>query len=198
MKKLIALIAAAVAAPAFAATTYDIDASHSATSFAVKHLVVSTVRGQFDKTTGAIQYDEANPARSTVDATVDAASIDTRDPKRDEHLRSADFFDVAKYPTLSFRSTSVATAGKDKLEVKGDLTLHGVTRPVTLAVSATPAVKGMYGETRRAFSATTTIHRKDFGLTWNKAVEAGPVVGDDVIITLDIEGVERKPQTAAR
>jgi polyisoprenoid-binding protein YceI len=197
MKKLIALIAAAVAAPAIAGT-YDIDASHSATSFAVKHLVISTVRGQFDKTTGAIQYDEANPARSTVEATVDAASIDTRDPKRDEHLKSADFFDVAKYPTLSFKSTSVARAGKDKLEVKGDLTLHGVTRPVRLAVSTTPPVKGMYGETRRGFSASTTIHRKDFGLTWNKAVEAGPVVGDDVIIILDIEGVERKPETAAK
>jgi len=198
MKKLIALIAAALAAPAFAATTYDIDASHSATSFAVKHLVISTVRGQFDKTTGAIQYDEANPARSTVEATVDAASIDTRDPKRDEHLKSADFFDVAKYPTLSFKSTSVVTEGKNKLEVKGDLTLHGVTRPVQLTVATTPPVKGMYGETRRGFSASTTIHRKDFGLTWNKAVEAGPVVGDDVTITLDIEGVERKPETAAR
>ncbi|HEY6912154.1 MAG TPA: YceI family protein [Myxococcales bacterium] len=198
MKKLIALIAAALAAPAFAATTYDIDASHSATSFAVKHLVISSVRGQFTKTTGAIQYDEANPARSTVEATIDASSIDTRDPKRDEHLKSADFFDVAKYPTLSFKSTSVAKAGKDKLEVDGELTLHGVTRPVKLAVTTTPSVKGMYGETRRGFSATTTIHRKDFGLTWNKTVEAGPVVGDDVTITLDVEGVEKKPETASK
>jgi polyisoprenoid-binding protein YceI len=189
----LALPSAALAAP----TNWSIDPSHSSTGFAVKHLVVSTVRGQFTKTGGTLRLDDADLARSSVEATIDAASIDTREPKRDEHLRSPDFFDTAKYPTITFKSTKVARAGKGQLRVTGDLTLHGVTKPVTLDVAASAEVKGMFGETRRGFSGTVKINRKDFGLTWGKVLEAGPVVGDEVTITLDIEAVKEPPKQAA-
>jgi polyisoprenoid-binding protein YceI len=117
---------------------------------------------------------------------------------RDAHLKSPDFFDAAKYPTITFKSTKVTKAGKDKLKIAGDLTLHGVTKPVTLDVSTTGAeVKGMFGETRRGFSATTRISRKEFGLTWNKVVEAGPAVGDEVTIALEIEAVKDQPKSAS-
>jgi polyisoprenoid-binding protein YceI len=180
----LALPSAALAAP----TNWSIDPSHSSTGFAVKHLVVSTVRGQFTKTGGTLRLDDADLARSSVEATIDAASIDTRAP---------DFFDTAKYPTITFKSTKVARAGKGQLRVTGDLTLHGVTKPVTLDVAASAEVKGMFGETRRGFSGTVKINRKDFGLTWGKVLEAGPVVGDEVTITLDIEAVKEPPKQAA-
>ena len=185
------LIALALAA----AATFQIDPSHSSTSFSVKHLVISTVRGQFDKTTGTVKLDDADLAGSSVTAVIDANSIDTREPKRDAHLKSPDFFDTAKYPEITFKSSKVSKtpAGYD---VQGALTLHGVTRPVTLAVEATPEIKGMGGEARRGFSASTKISRKQFGLAWNAAVEAGPVVGDEVAITLDIEAVKQQPAQA--
>ncbi len=196
MKKLFAVMASALPLLALAAPdTWTIDIAHSSTAFSVKHLVISTVRGHFDRTSGELKLDPADPARSSVQATIDAASIDTREPKRDDHLRSADFLDVARYPTITFRSTKVAPGADGKLSVSGDLTLRGVTRPVTLEVTTSPEVKGMGGETRRGFTATTTISRKQFGLAWNKAVEAGPVVADEVAITLDLEGVQ-KPAAA--
>jgi polyisoprenoid-binding protein YceI len=199
MKKLLAVVASALPLLALAAPeTWTIDSAHSSTAFAVKHLVISTVRGQFDRTSGELKLDPADPSRSSVQATIDAASVDTREPKRDDHLRSADFLDVARYPTITFRSTKVAAAGEGKLTVAGDLTLRGVTRPVTLEVTTSPEVKGMGGETRRGFTATTRISRKEFGLTWNKAVEAGPVVGDEVAITLDVEAVRAASPTAMR
>ncbi|BDG09130.1 YceI family protein [Anaeromyxobacter paludicola] len=200
MKKTLAA-AALLAAPLLALAApepWSIDASHSTTSFSVKHLVVSRVRGEFGKTSGTIALDPADPARSKVEATIDATTVNTREPKRDEHLKSADFLDVAKYPSITFRSTKVAAKGKDHLAVTGELTLHGVTRPVTLDVTASPEVKGMYGETRRAYTATARIERKDFGLTWNKAIEAGPVIGDQVDISIDVEAVKDVPKTAAR
>ncbi|HET9597901.1 MAG TPA: YceI family protein [Anaeromyxobacteraceae bacterium] len=196
--KLLASVLALVPAFALAApTTFKVDPSHSQVGFAVKHLVISTVRGQFAKYEGKVAFDDADPTKSTVEANIDVASIDTRVADRDTHLKSADFFDVAKYPTMTFKSTKVAKAGQDKLQVTGDLTLHGVTKPVVLEVSTSPEVKGMFGETRRAFAASTKINRKDFGLTWNKAVEAGPAVGDEVTITLDLEAVKDAPKSAS-
>ncbi len=199
MKKLAASLLSlapmlALAAPA----TWNLDASHSQVGFAVKHLVISNVRGEFKKYEGKVVLDEVDPTKSSVEAVIDVNSIDTRVADRDGHLRSPDFFDVAKYPSITFKSTKVAKAGKDGLKVAGDLTLHGVTKPVVLDVTTTPEVKGMYGETRRGFSATTKISRKEFGLTWNKLVEAGPAVGDEVTIALDLEVVKDQAKTASR
>jgi polyisoprenoid-binding protein YceI len=197
-KKMLASLLVLAAAPAAAlAGDWNVDATHSTAGFAVKHLVISQVRGEFSKFTGKVALDEKDVTRSTVDATIDVDSITTKVADRDAHLKSADFFDAAKYPTITFKSTKVAQAGKDRLKVTGDLTLHGVTKPVTLDVATSPAVKGMYGETRRAFAATTRISRKEFGLAWNKLVEAGPAVGDEVAIALDIEAVKDQPKSAS-
>jgi polyisoprenoid-binding protein YceI len=199
MKKLIvSLLSLAPALALGAPTTWNLDASHSQVGFAVKHLVISNVRGEFKKYEGKIVLDDADPTRSTVEAVIDVSSIDTRVDDRDGHLKSPDFFDVAKYPSITFKSTNVAKAGNDGLKVTGDLTLHGVTKPVVLDVTTTPEVKGMFGESRRGFSATTKISRKDYGLTWNKLVEAGPAVGDEVTIALDLEVVKDQPRTAAK
>ena len=193
MKKLLATLLAFSPALALAATTgWNIDASHSQVGFAVKHLVISNVRGEFGAYQGKLFLDEADVTKSTVNATIDVNSLNTKVADRDAHLKSADFFDVAKYPTMTFKSTKVAKAGKDQLKVTGDLTLHGVTKPVVLDVSTSAEVKGMYGETRRAFAATTKIDRKDYGLTWNKALETGGVVvGEEVAIEVNIELIKR-------
>jgi polyisoprenoid-binding protein YceI len=201
MKKLLSAVLAVLPALALGATsTWNVDPMHSTAGFSVRHLVISNVKGEFQKVTGKLVLDDADVTRSTIEATIDASSVDTKVADRDTHLKSPDFLDAAKYPTISFRSTKVAKAGPDGLNVTGDLTLHGVTRPVTLAVTTSPEVKGMYGETRRGYSATTKISRKDFGLSWNKAVEAGPVVGDEVTVGIDVEVVKDapKPKTAAR
>lgn len=200
MKRFLALALTAVL-PALAAadaTSWTIDPAHTSSQFSVKHLVISTVRGQFGKTTGVLRLDEKDLSRSAVEATIDVTTIDTRVADRDNHLKSPDFFDAAKYPTMTFRSTKVAKAGSDRLKVTGDLTLHGVTKPVVLEVTTSPEVKGMAGEPRRGFSATTTLHRKDFGLTWNKLLEAGPAVGDDVEIVLDLEATKEPTKAALR
>jgi len=197
MKKLLATLLAAVPALALAApSTWNIDPAHSTTAFTVRHLVISTVRGEFTKTGGTVKLDDADVAKSTVEATIDAATISTRELKRDNHLRSPDFLDTAQYPTITFKSTKVEKDGKDKLKVAGDLTLHGVTKPVVLEVATSSEVKGMSGETRRAFSASTKISRKEFGVAFNKAVEAGPVVGDEVTVLLDLEVVKDQPKAA--
>jgi polyisoprenoid-binding protein YceI len=204
MKKLLpALLAALLTlSPALVLagpSTWTVDPSHSRAGFAVKHLVISTTRGEFTKLAGKLVLDEADVSRSSVEATIDAASIDTKVPDRDAHLRSADFLDAARYPTITFRSTKVTAAGEGKLKVAGDLTLHGVTRPVVLDVEASPEVKGMGGERRRGYAAVTRIDRRDHGLTWNKVVEAGPAVGDEITITLDLEVVkESAAKTASR
>ncbi|HET7752974.1 MAG TPA: YceI family protein [Anaeromyxobacteraceae bacterium] len=199
MKKMLASLLALAPALALAApTTWTVDPSHSQVGFAVKHLVISTVRGEFGAYSGQVRLDDADLTRSSVEATVDVNSLDTKVADRDAHLKSPDFFDAANHPKMTFKSTKVEKAGKDRLKVRGDLTLRGVTKPVTLDVTASPEVKGMSGEARRAFSATTKISRKDFGLTWNKAVEAGPVVGDEVAITLELEAVKDAPKTASR
>jgi polyisoprenoid-binding protein YceI len=198
MRKLLTAALAVAPALALAApTAWNVDPAHSQVGFSVKHLVISNVRGEFSRYEGKVTLDEDDVARSTVEATIDAGSVSTRVADRDAHLRSPDFFDVAAYPSITFKSTKVARAGKDQLKVTGDLTLHGVTRPVVLDVAVAPEVKGMFGETRRGFTATTRISRKDYGLTWNKLVEAGPAVGDEVGISLELEVVKDQPKTAA-
>jgi polyisoprenoid-binding protein YceI len=198
MTKILASLLAAVPALALAApTTWNVDTSHSQVGFAVKHLVISNVRGEFKTYQGKIALDEADVTRSSVEATVDVNSIDTQVADRDAHLKSPDFFDAAKYPAMTFKSTKVAKAGKDRLKVTGDLTLRGVTKPIVLDVTTTQAVKGMGGETRRGFSATGKLSRKEFGLTWNKLVEAGPAVGDEVTLALELEAVKDQPKTAS-
>lgn len=177
-----------LAAPALLAADYQIDSAHSKADFTVKHLMVSNVRGEFSKVTGTVSYDEKNPAAIRIDATIDASTVNTNEPKRDDHLRSADFFDVAKYPTIAFKSKS-AKKVSGGLAVTGDLTIHGVTRQVVLTLEGpSQEVKDPWNLLRRGASATTTISRAAFGLTWNKALETGGVVvGDEVKITIDVE-----------
>ena len=163
MKKLAVLLSLAPALALAAPTTWSVDPSHSQVGFAVKHLVISNVRGEFGAYQGKVVLDEADVTKSSVAATLDVNSLNTKVADRDAHLKSADFFDVAKYPSITFKSTKVAKAGPDRLQVTGELTLHGVTKPVVLDVTTSPEVKGMFGETRRAFAATTRIQRKDYG-----------------------------------
>ena len=185
---------AALAAP----TTWAIDTSHTQSMFTVRHLVVSNVRGQFDNTTGSVTLDDKDVTKSSVEATIDAKTINTRDAKRDEHLRSADFFDVANHPTITFKSTRVEKAGEDKLKVTGNLTMRGVTKPVVLDVELPAATgKDPGGNTRKGFSATTKVNRQDYGLKWSKAVEAGPVVGDEIKIELEGELIQQAPKTSS-
>jgi polyisoprenoid-binding protein YceI len=182
------LTLALLALPVFAlaADTWNIDTSHTQTGFSVKHFMLSTVRGDFDKTTGKVVLDEGDITRSTVEATIDVATVSTRDEKRDAHLKSPDFFDVAKFPTMTFKSTKVEKAGEG-LKVTGDLTMHGVTKPVVLDVTnLTKEIKDPYGNSRRAVSATGKLNRKDFGVSY------GPdsVVSDLVTITIEAELVK--------
>lgn len=194
MQKLI-LAVLTFALAAFGQATYTIDSAHSSAQFSVRHMMVSNVKGEFSKTTGTIVYDPNNLGASKVEATIDATSINTREPKRDAHLKSPDFFDVEKFPTLTFASTSWNKQG-GKLMIKGNLTLHGVTKEVVLAVDGPSAeLKDQKGGARIGASATTTINRKDFGLTWNRAIETGGVVvGEEVTITIDLEATRKPPQ----
>lgn len=192
MVRNIAFGLAALAIPVLAAD-YSIDSAHSAAQFSVRHLMVSNVRGEFGKITGKVVYDDATPAAATVEASVDVSTVTTREPKRDEHLKSPDFFDAAKYPTFSFKSTSVKKTSQG-LDVAGELTIRGVTKPVVLHVSGiTKEIKDPFGMLRRGATATTVINRKDFGVSWNKDLDGGGVVvGEEVTITLDVE-IARKP-----
>jgi polyisoprenoid-binding protein YceI len=172
---------------------YQIDPAHSGAAFKVRHMMIAHVKGEFTRISGTVNFDEANPFDSTIEVTIDVASIHTREPKRDEHLRSADFFDAAKYPNITFVSKGIAAAGKDTYEVAGDLTMHGVTDQISFIVDGvTPEAKDPWGGLRRGASAEITINRKDFGLTWNAPLEAGGwLIGDEVHITLDIELVRQ-------
>ncbi len=188
MNRLAALLALAPLAALAETATWNIDPAHTQSMFTVRHMVISSVKGEFEKTTGTVLLDEKDITRSSVEATIDAASINTRVANRDNDLRSPNFFDVAKYPTITFKSTKVEKAGQGKLKVTGNLTLHGVTRPVVLDVEGpTAPIKDPGGHTRRGLSATTTINRKDFGLQYNKMIEAGPVVGDEIKIDIEAE-----------
>jgi polyisoprenoid-binding protein YceI len=181
-----------LATPQTSTTTWSIDPVHSVAEFKVKHMMISNVKGQFPKVTGKLTLDESYLGKSQVEATIEAASIETRDPQRDAHLKSADFLDVEKFPALSFKSTGIRQIRDGELAVEGSLTIHGVTRKVVFSVEGpTPPAKDPWGNTRVAVSATTKINRKDFGLTWNTALETGGIlVGDEVTITLDIQFVK--------
>ncbi|MGA8490179.1 MAG: YceI family protein [Terriglobales bacterium] len=181
-----------LAAPQTSTTTWNIDPAHSVAEFKVKHMMISNVKGHFPKVTGALILDESKLTDSQITASIEAASIETRDPQRDAHLKSADFFDVEKFPTLSFKSTGITLVRDGELAVEGDLTIHGITRKVVFTVEGpTPPAKDPWGNTRVAVSATTKINRKDFGLTWNATLETGGIlVGDEVTITLEVEFIK--------
>lgn len=177
------------------ASTWDFDPAHSSAQFKVKHMMITDVRGEFGKVTGVVNLDDKDVSKSTAEATIDATTINTRVPDRDKDLKSPNFFDVEKYPTITFKSKSFKKTGEDKYTIVGDLTMHGVTRPVVLDVNAPDReVKDPRGNVRRGVSAMTRINRKDFGLLYNKAIETGGVmVGDEVDITLDVELVKKAP-----
>jgi polyisoprenoid-binding protein YceI len=183
---------ATLAQPQTATTTWNIDPAHTTAEFKVKHMMIANVKGQFSKVSGVLILDESNLKDSRVEATIEAASIETREAQRDAHLKSADFFDVEKFPTLHFKSTDISIVRDGELSVEGNLTIRGVTRKVRFAVEGpTPPAKDPWGNTRVAVSASTRINRKDFGLTWNAALETGGIlVGEEVTITLEAEFVK--------
>lgn len=186
-------LAAVLSLPASAATsTWQVDPAHSEALFSIRHLTISTVRGGFSKIKGTISFDDKDPAKSVVDVAIDMSTVDTREPKRDDDLRSDKFFDVTKYPTMTFKSTKVEQVSAGKLKVTGDLTLHGVTKEVVLDVEGpSAAIKDPWGNQRAAASATTKINRQDFGVKWNKTIDNGGVMlGDDVSITIDVEMIQ--------
>jgi polyisoprenoid-binding protein YceI len=182
----------AIAIPEVKTSTWNIDPVHSAAQFKGKHMMISNVKGEFTSVKGSLEFDEQNIGNSRVEAEIDASTINTREPQRDAHLKSADFFDVEKFPTLSFRSTKVSKKADGEVAVAGELTIHGVTRLVTFFVEGlSDPAKDPWGNTRIGLSATTKINRKDFGLTWNAALETGGIlVGEEVTITLDVQFVK--------
>jgi len=175
-----------------ARSTWNVDPVHSVAEFKVKHMMISNVKGRFTGVRGALTLDESDPTNSSVEASIESASINTGDLQRDTHLKSPDFFDVEKFPTLSFKSTQVTRDGSGEIVVGGDLTIHGITRNIVFTVEGpTPPAKDPWGNTRLGLSASTKINRKDFGLTWNAALETGGIlVGDEVTITLDVQFVK--------
>jgi polyisoprenoid-binding protein YceI len=176
-----------------ATTTWNIDPVHSVAEFKVKHMMISNVKGQFTRVRGVLALDPTDLTNSEVEASIETASINTRDAGRDTHLKSADFFEAEKFPTLSFKSTRISRVGDGEVTAAGDLTIHGITRNVVFTVveGPTPPAKDPWGNTRMGLSATTKINRRDFGLTWNAALETGGVlVGDEVTITLDLQFVK--------
>ncbi len=176
------------ALPAAAQSTWNIDPAHSAAQFQVKHLMISTVRGEFGKMSGNVAFDGKDFSTIKAEAVVDVASINTREKKRDDHLRSADFFDAANYPTITFRSKRVENVKGNNFNLIGDLTMRGVTREIVLEVEATPVIKGMGGESRIGAHATGKVNRQDFGVKWNRSLDSGGVmVSDEVQIILDLE-----------
>jgi polyisoprenoid-binding protein YceI len=187
------LLLTAVAGQALAQTTWEIDPAHSAVQFSIRHMMISNVRGEFGTFSGTARADEKDLTKSVVEATIDTASIDTRNAKRDEHLRSPDFLEVAKFPKMTFKSKRIEPVGSGRWKVTGDLTLHGVTREVVLDVEGPSAeVRDPGGKTRAGAHVTTTLKRSDFGITWSKMLDGGGVmVGDDVAVTIDVEGVKQ-------
>lgn len=184
----VAMLVVAGSTGVASAQDYKIDPAHSAVEFGIKHMAISTVHGRFGIADGTVHLDDKDISKSSVAATIDVASVDTGNAQRDGHLKSPDFFDTAKFPTATFKSTSVRKSG-DGYDVAGDLTLHGITKPVTLHMD--PPSKdqiGMDKKPHRGFSATTLIHRQDFGLTWNGTLASGDnMLGDDVKMTFEIE-----------
>ncbi|PYT48951.1 MAG: protein yceI precursor [Acidobacteria bacterium] len=187
-------LAAALSLPAPAANSnWQIDPAHSSAQFSVRHMAISTVRGAFSKVTGSVVFDDKDVSKSTVEVTIDANSVDTRVPDRDNDLRSEKFFDVVHYPSITFKSKRVEQAAPGKLKVTGDLTIRGTTKEVVLDVEGpTAPMKDPWGNTRNAATATTKINRQDFGVKWNATLDnGGVVVGDDVSIIIDVELVKK-------
>jgi polyisoprenoid-binding protein YceI len=200
LRRLIAAVAllspvvlGAQAAPTVAVgpNTWTIDANHTASQFSVRHMMVSTVRGQFEKTSGTIEWDGKDPTTMSVKVSIDAASVDTRVQRRDDDLRSDNFFDVAKFPTITFTSKKVVAAGAGKLRMTGDLAMHGVTKEIVLDVEGPGAPIKQGQNLRVGASASVKINRHDWGLTYSRVTEAVPVVGDEITITIDIEATKR-------
>jgi polyisoprenoid-binding protein YceI len=192
-RSLALVLALGLLVPALArAATWDLDPAHSSIGFAIRHMMISTVRGQFRTFTGKAVGDPASPSAASIEASIDAASIDTGNEKRDAHLKSADFLDVEKFPKITFKSKKVEAAGAGKAKVTGELTLHGVTKEVVLDVEGpTPVIKDPMGNTKAGAHASTKINRKDFGIVWNKAMDGGGLmVGDEIDITIDVEAVK--------
>jgi polyisoprenoid-binding protein YceI len=191
MIRQLAFFASVLALPALAAD-YSIDSAHSAAQFSVRHMMVSNVRGEFKKVTGKVVFDEVHPAATVVEASIDISTVNTGEPDRDKHLKSADFFDATQFPAMTFKSTS-AKKTRDGIDVTGDLTIHGVTKTVILHVTGiTQEVKDPWGMLRRGATATTVINRQDFGVKWNKSLDGGGVVvGDEVTITIDVEAARK-------
>ena len=194
MKKILAVAALAMSAAVMSAQLkeYKIEGSHSEADFAVKHLGISTVHGSFHTVTGVVKFDPANLGASSVEATIAVSGVDTGEPKRDEHLKSDSFFEVSKYPTMTFKSTSVKKVG-DHYALTGDLTLHGVTKPIVLSMEEPSKEQiGMDKRPHRGFTATTTINRKDFNLSWTGAAAAAdPAIGNDIKIEIDIDAAQQ-------
>ncbi len=187
-------LAAALSLPAAAANSnWQIDPAHSSAQFSVRHMAISTVRGAFSKVTGSVVFDDKDVSKSTVEVTIDANSVDTRVPDRDNDLRSEKFFDVVHYPSITFKSKRVEQVAPGKLKVTGDLTIRGTTKEVVLDVEGpTAPMKDPWGNTRNAATATTKINRQDFGVKWNATLDnGGVVVGDDVSIVIDVELVKK-------
>ena len=178
------------------ASTWEIDPAHTTAGFKVRHLMISNVKGEFAGVTGTVNLDDKDLLKSKVDVSMDVGSVNTGNAKRDEHLKTADFFDAAKFPKLTFKSTKVEKAG-DKLALTGDLTLHGVTKPVTLLVELTTEIRDPWGNTRRGVSASGKVNRKEFGLTWNKTLDGGGVaVSDEVLLTIEAELTKKTDKAA--
>ncbi|MCS6771083.1 MAG: YceI family protein [Kiritimatiellae bacterium] len=193
MKKLSAVFAliAIGFSGALRAATYEVDPSHSHIGFAVRHMVVATVRGTFDEYVGSFNYDPENPANFSASATIKTASINTRNAKRDDHLRSPDFFDAEQFPEIKFETTGAELAG-DQLVVRGNLTMRGVTKEIILPLTFSGIVKDPWGNTRVGFEGSTTINRQDWGISWSKTLDTGGlVVSDDVKIELSVEGIQK-------
>ncbi len=192
---LAATLVAALAVPSPAATaTWQIDPAHTAAGFSVRHMMIATVRGQFKGVTGTVLWDDQDINNSTVDVTIDANTVDTGESKRDADLKSANFFDVKNYPTITFKSTKIEKISAGKMKVTGNLTIHGVTKQVVLDVEGpSGAVKDPWGNTRVALNATTTVNRTDYGVKWNAKMDSGGmVVGDDVNINIDLEMTKKE------
>ena len=181
------------------ASTWELDSAHSSANFSVKHLGISSVSGTLGDVTGKAEVDDKDITKSKIETTVDIKGINTKQTKRDDHLRSPDFFDVEKFPTLTFKSSKIEKGEGSKLKVSGDLTIHGVTKPVVLDGELTAEVANPFsGAKTRGFSGTTTINRKDFGLTWNKTLEAGGLlVGEDVKVSVEAELVKKEAAAPA-
>lgn len=197
MKNLILAAALTVSSLAFA-STWNIDPAHASANFTVKHMMITNVTGRLGDVKGSVELDDKDVTKSKVEATIDVAGINTNMGKRDDHLKSPDFFDVAKFATITFKSTKIEKTG-EKLKITGDLTLHGVTKPVTLDTELSGEVKNPFSDaTTRAASATATINREDFGLAWNKPMaNSGLLVGKDVKISLEIELTKKEAAAAA-